>query len=213
MKKNLFLDLDGTLVDSKIGITRCVNHALEKLGHRARDEQDLIGMIGPPLSKGFPPLLGTDDETLIAEAIALYRERYDEIGIFESELFDGIAEVLELLNSRGCRMYLVTAKPEPYAVRILAHFAIDHLFGGVFAPTLQDRQDGKGHLIRRLLASDSLDHRESAMIGDRDRDIWAGRENSVTTVGVLWGYGSREELTASGADLLADSPANLLDVV
>ena len=213
MKKNIFFDLDGTLLDSKPGIARCINHALVELGSPARDEEDIMPMIGPPLAKGFPTLLGSDDSALIAKAISLYRARYDQVGIYESSLFAGVTDMLADLAARDCQIYLVTAKPQPYAVRILGHFSIDAYFRGIFAPTMDDKRDGKGHLVNELLTSNELDHRASAMIGDRDRDIAGGRDNGVTAIGVLWGYGTRQELISSGAEFLVESPKDLLEVL
>ena len=213
MKRNVLLDLDGTLLDSKPGIIRCVNHALVELGIEARDETELVGMIGPPLHLGFPRFLGTEDRSVIATAVKVYRQRYHDVGIYECELFPGVAEMVAKLRAMGHSLYVVTAKPKPYADRLVRHFDLLSHFQGVYAPTFEDKRDGKAHLIQDLLGSESVDPTSAVMVGDRDRDVLSAKETRVSSIAVLWGYGGYEELAGCEPNHLVTSPAELLDLL
>lgn len=210
MKPHVLLDLDGTVLDSKPGVIRCVNHALNALGAPTRDESELVVMIGPPLHLGFPQFLGTDDEQVVAAAIAAYRERYQDVGIFEANLFPGVREMIQKLGSDGYHLSLVTAKPEPYAVRLVEHFELQNQLRGVYAPSLDDKRDGKSHLIQRLLENEGLPPSGAIMVGDRNRDIDSANRVGVRSVGVLWGYGSREELMGCEPTGLVETPQELV---
>ena len=211
--QHLLLDLDGTLLDSKEGIFRCINHALVELGSHERAESELIGMIGPPLYLGFPQLLGTAESSLIERAISLYRERYRDVGIFEAQLFPGIASMVAELSALGYDLFVVTAKPKPYADQLVAHFGLDNLFHHVYGPEFSDLRDGKAHLIRDAIDQYQLEVSGMLMVGDRDRDVLSAKEHGVRSAGALWGYGSAAELSGCGADNLVSSPEELMELV
>lgn len=206
-RQTLLLDLDGTLVDPGPGIIGSYRHALESLGLDA-GEDDLRWVIGPPLRETFARLLkpGSDVE----EAVRLYRERYKAWGLYEAEVYPRITEVLEKHRARGARLVLCTAKPAVFAQRVVEHFGLKPYLDAVYGPDLDGRFDDKGDLIDHLLGAEGLDPAEVCMVGDRKHDVLAAARHGIPTVGVLWGYGDREELEAAGAGLIISQPAELL---
>ncbi len=204
----LFLDLDGTLTDPKDGITRSIRHALLSLGLSAPAEDELTWCIGPPLAESLTTLAG-GDPALGARALALYRERFGTVGLYENAVYPGIPEALEALRATGARLYLATSKPHVYARRIVAHFGLDRWLDGLFGSELDGTRTHKPELLAHALAGTGAAGEPAAMIGDRRHDVEGARANRIGSVGVLWGYGGREELTRAGADLLAEHPADL----
>ena len=209
--QNVLLDLDGTLTDPQAGITRCIAHALEAMGRTPPPTQELLFAIGPPLRKSFATLLDTSDTAQIETAMALYRERFATIGLFENEVYDGVPEMLAKLHSAGYRLLLATAKPHDYAVRILEHFNLHLPFTGMYGAELDGTRQDKCDLLTYLLAREQLDANTCVMIGDRSHDIHAAQANGCASIGVKWGYGSGEEL--AGADRRCDTPQELLSVI
>jgi phosphoglycolate phosphatase len=209
MTPALLFDLDGTLTDPRAGIVRSIQHALERLARPCPPEAALAACIGPPLRGTFGRLLATSDRELIERAMALYRERFAVVGLYENEVYAGIGAVLGDLGRGGHRMFVATSKPAVFADRIVRHFALDHHFHGVYGPDLDGRWDDKTDLLAHLLASERLAAEAVVMIGDRHADIVAARANGVRAIGVLWGYGSREELLGAGADAVCAVPAEL----
>ena len=210
---HLFFDLDGTLTDSCTGIIRCVNHALEALGCTREPDERLRGMIGQPLTAIFSTVMTPPDEAAIDRAIALYRERFDAIGIFENALYPGVSDALARLRGAGHRLQVVTAKPTPAASRVLAHFEIDRHFDAVHGPALTDRGCDKALLLGRALAHAGARAGDAMMIGDRVDDVLAASAHGVRAVGAGWGYGSREELTGAGAIHVAGDIEDLVRYV
>jgi phosphoglycolate phosphatase len=204
---HLFFDLDGTLTDSSSGIVRCFVHALERVGVEV-SELPLFVCVGPPLSVAFRTLLRSDEPQVIEQAIAAYRERFESTGMFENALYPGVRQALAELRKRGHRMRVVTAKPRPYAIRILEHFEIDGVFDAVHGPTLADRTHNKAILIEGALREVASSH--AVMIGDRDEDIHAAKANGIPAIAARWGYGSAAELSEAGPSYAAD---NINDVV
>jgi len=203
----LFFDLDGTLIDSQVGITRCVAHALERLGHPGLPEDALLGWIGPALRVSFGAQF--DDATVVEEAVLLYRERFDAQGWLEHEIYPGIQSAIEALHSAGRRMVVVTAKNEPHARRIVAHLPFGHCFEDVVGATEDGRLSHKPELIAEALQRLRLDPRDCTMIGDRHLDIEGARHHRMASIGVLWGFGSEAELRDAGADQLIATPSAL----
>lgn len=202
----LLFDLDGTLTDNFAGIARSILHALEGLGIEAPPAVALRRFVGPPLRTTFAELLGTDDAGAIEEAIALYRERYAELGWRENVVYPGIPELLESLAASR-RLYLCTAKPEIYARRIVTLFGLSDYFDGIYGSELSGRHDDKAVLLAHLVSSERLDATRAVMIGDRSHDVRAARANGARAIGVLWGYGSEEELAR--ADAIVRTPEEL----
>jgi phosphoglycolate phosphatase len=204
----LLLDLDGTLTDPGVGITRCVEHALSALGRPV--PSSLTWCVGPPLRGSFAELLGASDPEVLDRAIGLYRERFVSVGMFENVVYPGVAGCLNGLRERGHRLRVVTSKPRVYARRILDHFALSEAFISIHGPELSGEFAEKADLIRHVLSTEQFEDRPW-MVGDRRHDIEAAHANDLPGVGVLWGYGSREELEAAGADKLMESMEELCE--
>jgi phosphoglycolate phosphatase len=206
--RHLFLDLDGTLVDPFEGITRSLAHALEVLGRPVPPRIELKTHIGPPLSNAFKSLLGTSDEATLRTAIDAYRARYSQVGVLENQTYGGIPETLHALQEDGVGLHLVTSKPAVYARRVLDHAGLAASFKTVHGPGLDEIHLQKGALVQRALALGAIDPLAVALVGDRGVDLDAARENGVFSIGVMWGYGTREELRT--ADSIVHSPSELL---
>lgn len=209
--RHLFFDLDGTLTDSCEGIIRCVNHALRALGHPAEPDARVRAMIGQPLTIIFGAIVPAADDQAIDTAIASYRERFDRTGIFENALYPGVPDALARLQGAGCAMRVVTAKPHAAARRVLEHFAIDRFFRGVHGPELSDRGCDKAVLLRKALSESGAAPGGAMMIGDRVDDMAAAKANAIRAVGAGWGYGSPDELLASGAVYVAADMEGLVE--
>ena len=206
----VYFDLDGTLTDPKLGITRSIQYAHSKLDRLIPPEDELTWCIGPPLRASLKKLVGTDD--LADKALSFYRERFADIGIFENEIYPGIEETLSLLSKSGRRLFIATSKPDVYAERIIDHFKLNVYFERVFGSELDGRYSGKTELLNYALQTTGVDPLQATMIGDRSHDIIGARNNGMTAVGVLYGYGSKEELVDAGAHQVCATPQELLDL-
>jgi len=206
----LLLDLDGTLTDNYAGISRSILHALDKLGATRVGESELKRCVGPPLRQSFARLLHTDEPVVVERALALYRERYALDGWRENEVYAGIDAALAALHGRGHRLMLCTSKPKIYAERIVTHFGLAQYLDAVYGAELGGRLDDKAELMAALLSAERLEPRRCVMIGDRAQDIHAAKAHDVEAIGVLWGYGSRQELSDAGARTMISAPRDLL---
>ena len=202
-------DLDGTLTDSRLGVTRCLQHALAEAGALVPSGEQLTRYIGPPLPGSFATLLRTSDEQQIEGAIAAYRRRFEQIGIFENRVYPGIVEMLEAFDAAGHDMCVVTVKPRVYALRILEHFEIARCFRDVYGPELGTRDCTKASLIRAACTASPTPSSRAVMIGDRAEDVRGARSNGIGSVAVAWGYGDREELEAAEPDRIVASSCEL----
>jgi phosphoglycolate phosphatase len=209
--KNVLFDLDGTLTDPAVGITRCIQYALERLNRPPQSQSALEAYIGPPLRSTFAALLESTDAELLETAVAFYRERFSTTGLFENELYAGVPLMLEKLRDAGYSLFVATSKVGLYAERILVHFHLAQFFGGVYGSTLAGLYDDKSDLLRHLLEQESLAATETIMVGDRKHDVFAAHANGLCALGVTYGYGTREELAEAGADALCDSPPETAD--
>lgn len=205
----ILFDLDGTLTDSFLGITNCIQYALEALGRKSPPAEELRWCIGPPLQESFLQLLDTEDRRLGAEAMAFYRERYGSKGLFENKVYQGIVPALDCLKEAGYEMSVATSKPEVFAIQIIEHFGLGHYFSSVDGSQLDGTRTDKSALIKYILERDGLMNEEAIMVGDREHDVIGGSKNDLVTVGVLWGNGSREELLAAGTKILVASPGQI----
>jgi phosphoglycolate phosphatase len=208
----VLFDLDGTLTDSGQGIVRSVQFALESLGVKSPPENELLWCVGPPVRENLRRLLATSDSALIERGVTLYLERYEKIGFRENRVYDGISEMLATL-ARRCRLLIVTTKLTESAEPILAEFSLRAYFEGVFGTDRNGEPSDKADLVRIAIASHGLSPSSTAMVGDRRHDIAAGKRNGLFTIGAGYGYGSRDELAAAGADIICDSPAALVQVL
>jgi len=208
----IFFDLDGTLTDPKPGITRSIQYALQKLEHPAiPTEDELTWCIGPPLRASFVRLLGADHSA--DHAVAFYRERFSDVGLYENGVYDGIREVLTFLGAAGHRLFVATSKPHVYAERIVEHFGLRDHFERVFGSELDGTRVDKSDLLAYALQETSVDPARTVMIGDRSHDMVGARNNGMTGIGVLYGYGSRAELLEAGAQRVCATPGAILDCV
>ena len=205
---HLFFDLDGTLTDSQEGIVRCIQHALAALDGPSYEDREISSYIGAPLHDVFLSLLN-EHQKLAESAVVHYRERYDSIGIFENVVYQGIGEMLSELVGNDYRCFVVTSKPRVYAQRIIEHFHLGQYFDAIYGSELDGTNTIKADLIRHVIASEKLSPTEVVMIGDRHHDILGAKANETASIGVLWGYGTHEELSDCEADLLVNRPADL----
>lgn len=214
--QQLFFDLDGTLNDSAPGICRCMQFALEQLGEAVPDEESLRWVVGPPIGDNFRKILNTDDMELIERGISLFRERYLPIGKFEASVYDGVHDMLQDLHIYKGSMRVLTSKLEDFAIQVVEHFDLAPHFNGVHG-SQADKQhhssDSKGARLSVLLNEHQLDPSSCVMVGDREYDVQAAKENGVFSIGVTYGYGSRTELEQAGADLIVESPAAVAEFI
>lgn len=211
--RTIFFDLDGTLTDSKPGITRCIQHALGELGHAVPLPEELHWCIGPPLSASFARLLDSSDPALLARALALYRERFGTVGLFENALYPAVPDALAALRAAGYRQCVVTSKPHVYARRIVEHFGLFGAIDEVYGSELDGTRGDKGELIAHVLRERALTPADVVMIGDREHDVLGAARCGVTVIGAAWGYGGVAELRRHGARLIATGMAELPDLV
>ncbi|KLJ00978.1 HAD hydrolase-like protein [Luteimonas sp. FCS-9] len=211
-KDALFFDLDGTLIDSEPGILGGIAHALEVLGHAPLPREKLLPWIGPPLRDSFDTLFAGDADR-IERAIAVYRDRYDAIGWREHTVYAGVAAAIATLHADGRTLAVVTSKNERFARRIVEALP----FGDAFATVVGASDDGarryKRELIAEALSRLALPAARCTMIGDRRMDMEGARQHAMRAIGVLWGFGSADELREAGADRVVDSPAALVAAV
>jgi phosphoglycolate phosphatase len=207
---NLLFDLDGTLTDPFWNITRCIAHALTALGRSSPPPDSLRWCIGPPLKQSLSMLLGSDNDPLVQEALRKYRERFGATGIFENEVYGGIPETLDALRGFGHKLYVATSKPTVYAEQIINHFGLGKYFERVFGSELDGTRSDKSELISYITYKESILPWDAIVIGDREHDMIGAGKNGVFGLGVLWGYGTEEELKAAGAYACIETPQDLV---
>jgi phosphoglycolate phosphatase len=211
-RRLVLFDLDGTLIDSELGITACLAHAFEQIGAPLPPRDVLRTWIGPPFRQTFPSVLG-DDEARIVAAIDHYRDRFEDVGWSEHAVYDGIPELIATLASEGNALAVVTTKPESQARRIVEHFAFGAAFARVYGPQDRHAHRPKSAMIADALVDFGASAAHAAMIGDRHFDIEGARANGVRALGVSWGFGSVNELRDAGAHAIASLPHELADLL
>ena len=208
--QKILFDLDGTISDPKIGITRSYQYALKHLGIDVPNLDDLEPVIGPPLKDSFRELYGLNDEqTKIA--IEKYRERFSVKGLFENTIYPGMKELLEELVAEGCVLAIASSKPTIYVEQILDYFQIRQCFTHVVGDTLDGKRGSKEIVVQDTIAllGGEANKNHMVMIGDRKFDVIGGHAMGLPVIGVTFGYGGREELTEAGADDIVDSVEEL----
>lgn len=208
-KQYILFDLDGTLTDSRIGIVKSIRYSLEYFGIHVSDLNELTHFVGPSL---FDSYLNAFDlsEKDATEAVAKYREYYVQKGIFENTLYAGAADMLKQLSDAGKTLAIATSKPTVYTGDVLDHFQIRDYFTFVSGSELTDKHIDKGQIIKKALDRLTVSNpAEAVMVGDRHVDIIGAKENGIESIGAVYGYGGQKELTAAGADDLADDIAAL----
>jgi len=211
MRYNVLLwDLDGTLTDPKDGIARSVQYALNQLNYPIPEADDLDWVIGPPLKESFKTLLQSEDEGLLNRAVLSYRERFQELGLYENNVYPGIPELLFKLKKAGCKNLLATSKPRVFAERILQHFLLDKYFEVIMGSELNGQFVEKEALIGEVLKkAPSGSRSRTVMIGDRKYDVDGARANQIDVISVGYGYGTVEELNAAQPDFIVPSVRDL----
>lgn len=198
----LLFDLDGTLTDPAEGITNCVEYALEKFDIHPSSKEELYPYIGPPLTYSFTNYHGLSQSNA-EQAVAYYRERFSEKGLFENQVYEGIAELLGELQNYGITLIVATSKPEEFANRILEHFGLAQHFAFVAGCTLSGLRPEKTNVIAYVREQyPDINAENTLMIGDRKFDIEGAHACGLPAVGVLYGYGDRAEMEAAKADFI-----------
>ena len=207
----ILFDLDGTLTESGIGITRSVAHSLRKFGIEERDQAKLDRFVGPPLIDSYMRYYGFSREQAVL-AVEYYREYYAVTGIFENRVYDGVETMLKALRDAGKTCILATSKPEHFAVQILDHFGLARYFDCVAGATMDEKRTNKADVIAYAL--EKAGHSgPTVMVGDRRHDIEGAKAHGLPAIGVLYGYGSREELETAGAAYIAETAEDILRFV
>lgn len=214
MKKYLLFDLDGTLTDPKVGICTCVQYALASLGIEETDLDKLEPFIGPPLKDSFIRFYHLTEEQADA-AVAKYRERFSDVGLFENEIYKGVAPMLRSLRAAGLVLAVASSKPTVYVQRILEHFGIAGYFRAVVGSELDGRRVNKDEVVqealRQLFGDEKVKKDQVYMIGDRSFDVEGAHRVGVESVGVTYGYGGMEELKEAKSDYIVRSVEELKD--
>jgi phosphoglycolate phosphatase len=206
----ILFDLDGTLIDPKVGITTSVQVALARFGIEIEDRDQLLPYIGPPLRESFQRYHGLDDAQSV-EAIGYYREHFGPKGVFENDLYPGIPELLQALRDRGSRLIMATSKPTVYAEQIIEHHGLIGYFDLIVGSNLDHTRVAKTEVIAHALAErPGIAGGTIVMVGDREHDVIGARNNGIDAIGVSYGYGTAEELHASGAIAVVGSVTELM---
>jgi phosphoglycolate phosphatase len=208
--RTVLFDLDGTLTDNYPGISRSIGHALTAMGIEPPAPEVLRRCVGPPLRESFAWLLDTRDPMVVEQAVALYRERYADVGWRENTVYDGIEDAVARL-ARAMPVYVCTSKPAIFAQRIVTLFGLAPYVRRVYGTDLDGALDDKAKLFAHAARSEGFDPEAAVLVGDRAQDVRAARLNAARAIGVLWGYGSREEL--AGADAVVAAPSEIDDAI
>lgn len=207
--QTIFFDLDGTLTDPGTGITNSVAHALKYYNIAVSERSELYKFIGPPLIESFQLFYGFSRERA-AEAVNYYREYYSKNGIFENYVYDGMEALLRDLKAAGKQLVVATSKPELFAGQILEHFGLAEYFAYIAGANMDESRTKKAEVIAYALDTCGITDKSSVlMVGDREHDVLGAREVGIDCLGVLYGYGDREELEQAGADYIAENVAEL----
>jgi phosphoglycolate phosphatase len=211
--KFCFFDLDGTLTDPALGITNSVMYALKTYGIEETDREKLYPFIGPPLVDSFREYYGFSEEQGY-EATERYREYFREKGLYENTVYDGVFSLLKELKESGKKIVLATSKPEEFAIQILKHFDLFRYFDFVCGALMEEKKRShKEDVLRYAIEVSGASPAESCMVGDRKFDMEAAKSLGLYAVGVLYGYGDREELSRAGADELVSEVSDLKEVL
>jgi phosphoglycolate phosphatase len=210
---SVLFDLDGTLTNPRVAITASMAHALAEVGAEVPPLEDLLWCIGPPLRQNLGKLLGPDRAHLVEPAAHAYLRRYATEGVRETVEYAGIDAMLHRLRSSGPRVFLATTKFVDHAEVVLTAFSMRAHFDGVFGARHDGSLGDKRELLRHIIEMTGIDPARSVMIGDREHDIIGAKTNGIFSIGVTYGFGTREELLNAGADAICDSPEEILALI
>lgn len=211
MKRILF-DLDGTLTDPFLGITRSVAYSLKSFGIEVDDLETLKPFIGPPLDVSFREYYHMD-EAQSWKAVEKYREYFSKKGLFENKVYEGMESFLQSLLNMDMKLYVCTSKPEVFAKEILDHFSLTPYFTGIYGATLDGSLKNKGDVIAHCIKQEQLNIQDCMMVGDRQHDIVGAHQNQIPCIGVLYGYGSLEEFQEYHCDYIAKDLIELKKII
>ena len=212
MFDTILFDLDGTLTDSGLGITKAVQYALGQMGYEVPPRESLFSFIGPPLHKSFQRHYGMDEEMAV-EAVRQFRVYYNQMGgILENEVYDGVRELLRDLKSAGKRLMIATSKPQAAAELVMHHFGLSEFVPEIVGGT-DDTRNTKGKVIGYALREYGVNPDTAVMVGDREHDIHGAAENGIPAIGITWGYGDRAELEGAGAKAVFDTPEETVQYI
>ena len=200
----IIFDLDGVIIDQREGIVNSVKYALSKLGIDETDNEKLLSFIGPPLKDSFKKYYSFNEEKTM-EAVRYYRENYSKTGVYEFKLYNGTSEMLSLLKKENKKLFVATTKPKFFADKVLTQAKIHGLFDKIYGDTLTF--DVTKTLMIKMIIEDNklVDLSKVVMVGDRDSDVFAAKNNHINSVGVTYGFGSREELEKANATIIVNS--------
>ncbi|MBR5224624.1 MAG: dTMP kinase [Clostridia bacterium] len=205
----VLFDLDGTLTKSEEGITRSALFAAEKMGFSGFTKEQFMAFIGPPLYASFQKICGMTPEQA-EEAIVIYRSRFSTIGWAENEVYPGIAQLMRGLKKNGVRIAIATAKPQDFAEKIAKKFGFAPYLDAIVGPGFGNKHESKAAIVKKAM---DLLGGVPVMVGDRCFDVDGGKDNGIDTIGVTYGYGTREELEQAGATYVVDTVEELTDVL
>lgn len=209
MKKYILFDLDGTVTDPMIGITKSVRYALNKFGIDVDDLNTLCNFIGPPLKDSFMKFYNLSEEDSL-KAITYYREYFSTNGLYENTVYENFEDMLISLKNNNKSLIIATSKPTVFAEKILEHFNLKKYFDFISGSNLDNTRTKKSDVISYALEKQGLNNTsEIIMIGDREHDIIGAKSLNIESIGVLHGYGSYEELSNSGADYIVKDVSEL----
>lgn len=213
MYQTILFDLDGTLTNSELGVTNSVAYALAKCGIEVQDKKDLTVFIGPPLRDSFERFYGFSEEESL-KAVGYYREYFSEKGLYENEVYPEISELLASLKQAGKQLIVATSKPEKFSVQILKHFGLYDYFDFVAGATMDGSRSRKSDVIQYALESMEITNlAETLMIGDREHDVLGAQAQKLDSIGVLYGFGNREELESAGATYIAQEVGDIAKII
>jgi len=214
MRKILLFDMDGTLTDPGIGITGSYQALLRDMGHTPPPAEELRWTIGPSLRDSLKKILKTEDAETIEQCVLRYRYHYvDRRLMLNDAPYPGISNLLNKLKEDGYRLFVATGKAHIYARTILEHFKLLHFFEKVCGPELDGTRSVKSELLAWMFESENILPSQAIMIGDRHHDIIAAKTHGVTSIGITYGYGSRDELESAGADYIVHSPEQIREQI
>ena len=208
--RTVLLDLDGTLSDSKPGITSCFRHMLAELGHDPAAAGDLSWAVGPPIATSIGRLLLGYGDDRVDQGLSIYRAHYSSVAIYDCSVFPGVVAMLDALRDAGAPMFIATSKRRDFAERVMEHLGLTAYVSRIYGAEPGGGLDEKHDLLTHILKTEALDPAGTVMVGDRLHDIHAAKANALRSIGVLWGYGGAEELTRAGASHLVEAPAQVV---
>jgi len=209
----VLLDLDGTLSDSRPGIAACFRYTLAALGHDAEAAGDLTWAVGPPIAVSLQRLLAPFGDDRVDQALAIYRERYSAVSIYECSVYPGVTAMLDALRAQGRTLCIATSKRRDYAERVIDFLDLRRYMRAVYGAVPGGGLDRKADLLKHILSEERFTPGDCVMLGDRYHDIEAAKANALCSIGALWGYGGRDELEQAGADWIAARPDDVAGMV